>query len=124
MAQYLLKMIQPVGEIPDESVLGPVMQRLGVIQQELAAQGSWVFGGGLHQPEAASMVRPGDSGPLVTDGPFAEGAEFVGGVTIIDVADLDEALRWASRYVEVTGLATEVTPFVAGMPGADARQQA
>lgn len=118
MAQYLLKMIQPVGEVPDQSVLGPVMEKLGAIQQELAAQDSWVFGGGLHQPETASMVRPGSSGPVVTDGPFAEGAEFVGGVTIIDVADLDEALRWAGRYVEATGLATEVSPFIAGVPGA------
>lgn len=117
MAQYLLKMIQPVGQVPDESVLGPVMQRLGVIRDELAAQGSWIFGGGLHQPDAASMVRPSASGPVVTDGPFAEGAEFVGGVTIIDVADLDEALRWAGRYVEATGLATEVAPFIAGVPG-------
>jgi hypothetical protein len=119
MAQYLLKMIQPVGEIPDASVLGPVMQKLGVIQQELAAQGSWVFGGGLHQPETASMVRPSESGPVVTDGPVAEGSEFVGGVTIVDVADLDEALRWAGRYVEITGLATEVAPFIAGMAGDD-----
>ncbi|GAB3500043.1 YciI family protein [Flexivirga lutea] len=116
MAHYLLKMIQPVGEVPDASVLAPVMQQLAVVQRELAAQDSWVFGGGLHQPEAASMVRPGDSGPVVTDGPFAEGAEFLGGVTIIDVADVDEALRWAGRYVEITGLATEVAPFIADTP--------
>lgn len=118
MAQYLLKMIQPVGEVPDQATLAPIMEQLGAIRQELAAQDSWVFGGGLHQPDTASMVRPGGSGPVVTDGPFAEGAEFVGGVTIIDVTDLDEALRWASRYVEATGLATEVAPFIAGMPGA------
>lgn len=118
MAQYLLKMIQPVGEVPDQSTLGPIMEKLGAIQQELAAQDSWVFGGGLHQPEAASMVRPGAGAPVVTDGPFAEGSEFVGGITIIDVADLDEALRWASRYVEATGLAQEVAPFISGAPGA------
>lgn len=118
MAQYLLKMIQPVGEVPDAAALAPIMERLGAIRQELEAQRSWVFGGGLHQPDSASMVRPGPSGPVVSDGPFAEGAEFVGGVTIIDVADLDEALRWAGRYVEVTGLATEVAPFIDGMPGA------
>lgn len=117
MAQYLLKMIQPVGAVPDKSVLEPIMQQLGAIREELEAQGSWVFGGGLHQPDTASMVRPSESGPVVTDGPFAEGSEYVGGVTIIDVADLDEALRWASRYVEVTGLANEVSPFIAGMPG-------
>ncbi|MFC6703776.1 YciI family protein [Flexivirga alba] len=116
MAQYLLKMIQPVGEVPDHSVLGPIMAKLGAIREELVAQNSWVFGGGLHQPDTASMVRPSDSGPVVTDGPFAEGAEFVGGVTIIDVEDLDEALRWASRYVEATGLANEVAPFIGGMP--------
>ncbi|GAB3301775.1 hypothetical protein EK0264_01115 [Epidermidibacterium keratini] len=118
MAQYLLKMIQPVGIVPSFEELAPVMQKLGALQQELASEGSWVFGGGLHQPDSATMVRPGDGSPLITDGPFAEGAEFVGGVTIIDVADLDAALRWAKRYVDVTGLATEVTPFLAGPPGA------
>lgn len=118
MAQYLLKMIQPVGIVPDFAELAPVMARLGELQQELANQGSWVFGGGLHQPDSATVIRPGDGEPVVTDGPFAEGSEFVGGLTIIDVADLDEALKWARRYVEATGLPTEVAPFLAGPPGA------
>lgn len=116
MAQYLLKMIQPAGEVPDMDALGPVMQKMADLQSELAAQGAWVFGAGLHQPESASVVRPESSGTVVTDGPYAEGKEFVGGVTIIDVADLDEALKWAQRYAEATTLPIEVAPFLSGPP--------
>ncbi|WP_134325178.1 YciI family protein [Cumulibacter soli] len=118
MAQYLLKMIQPVGVVPSKDDLVPVMQKLGAIDAELQAQGSWVFGGGLHQPTTATVVRPGKSDPVVTDGPFAEGAEYVGGIMIIDVADLDEALMWSKRYVEATGLGIETSPFIEGAPGA------
>ena len=117
MAQYLLKMIQPVGEVPSTDDLAPVMEQLARIQTELTEQGSWVFGNGLHQPEASSVVRPGATGALVVDGPYAEGKEFVGGITIIDVADLDAALHWARRQVEATGLTIEVAPFLAGPPG-------
>lgn len=116
MTQYLLKMIQPVGEVPDEAELAPVMQKLAAMQAELVAQGAWVFGAGLHQPEAATVVRPGTSGVVVTDGPYAEGKEFVGGVTIIEVPDLDVALDWGRRYAEAAGLPIEVAPFLAGPP--------
>lgn len=111
MAQYLLKMIQPVGIVPDAADLAPVMEELGRCQQELQAKGSWVFGNGLTQPDAATVVRATDSGVSITDGPYSEGKEFLGGVTIIDVPDLDEALSWASRYATATGLPIEVAPF-------------
>jgi len=44
----------------------------------------------------------------MTDGPFAEGKEYLGGFAIIDVTDLDEALRWGTEFAEITGLPTEV----------------
>jgi hypothetical protein len=113
MAQYLLGMIQPDGDdkIPPPSVLEGVMAEIGRIRDELIAQGSWVFGNGLHSSSSTSTVRLEDGQAIVTDGPFVEMKEHLGGVTIIDVADRDEALGWARRYVEATTLPIEVRPF-------------
>lgn len=111
MTQYLLTMFQPEGPVPSDEELAPVMAGLEAISAELEAAGSWVFAGGLHPPSSATVVRRSDSAMLVTDGPFLEGKEYVGGFTIIDVPDLDEALVWARRTAACTGLPIEVRPF-------------
>jgi len=113
MTQYLLSMIQPGDgdQIPPPDVLEGIMAEVGRIREELAAQGSWVFGNGLHGPSEAATVRLEDGRSLVTDGPFVEMKEHLGGITIIDVADRDEALRWARRYSEATTLPIEVRQF-------------
>jgi hypothetical protein len=111
MKQYLLSMYQPQGPIPPPEVLGPVMEKLGAIRRELQDQNAWVFGQGLHAPETATVLRAQGEDVIVTDGPFAEGKEYLGGVTIIKAADLDAALAWARRYAEITGLPIEVRPF-------------
>jgi hypothetical protein len=111
MKQYLLSMYQPQGPIPPPEVLGPVMEKLGAIRRELQDQNAWVFGQGLHAPETATVLRAQGEDVIVTDGPFAEGKEYLGGVTIIKASDLDAALAWARRYAEITGLAIEVRPF-------------
>ncbi|MBV9794685.1 MAG: hypothetical protein JO016_12180 [Actinobacteria bacterium] len=112
MKQYLLSMYQPThGSIPPPEVLGPIMEKLGQFRRDLQDQGSWVFGNGLHAPETATVLRPEDGEVLITDGPFAEGKEYLGGVTIIKAADLDAALAWGRRYAEATGLTIEVRPF-------------
>ncbi|HEY2521133.1 MAG TPA: YciI family protein [Streptosporangiaceae bacterium] len=111
MKQYLLSMYQPEGPIPPPEVLGPVMEKLGVVRRELQDQNAWVFGQGLHAPETATVLRAQGDDVIVTDGPFAEGKEYLGGVTIIKAPDLDAALAWAGRYAEITGLPIEVRPF-------------
>ena len=111
MKQYLLSMYQPEGPIPPPEVLGPVMEKLGAIRRELQDQNAWVFGQGLHAPETATVLKAQGDDVIVTDGPFAEGKEYLGGVTIIKAADLDAALAWARRYAEITGLPIEVRPF-------------
>ena len=111
MKQYLLSMYQPEGPIPPPEVLGPVMEKLGVLRRELQDQHAWVFGQGLHAPETATVLRAQGDDVIVTDGPFAEGKEYLGGVTIIKAPDLDAALAWGRRYAEITGLAMEVRPF-------------
>ncbi|WBB68134.1 YciI family protein [Micromonospora sp. WMMD812] len=112
MAQYLLSIYQPAGEgLPEPEFLDRVMRDLGTIRDELAAAGSWVFGQGLHAPETATVLRPRDGEVLVTDGPFVEGKEYLGGFTIVDVPDLDAALAWGRRYALATTLPIEVRPF-------------
>jgi hypothetical protein len=119
MKEYLLSMIQPDdGDlVPPPEVLGEIMDRVGGIRRELEARGSWVFGNGLHAPSSATTVRVRDGEVLMTDGPFVEGKEHLGGVTIIRAADLDEALGWARRYAEATTLPIEVRPFHGDGPG-------
>jgi hypothetical protein len=57
------------------------------------------------------VLRPGDGGVLVTDGPFAEGREHVGGFSVIRAEDLDEALAWGRKLALATTLPIEVRPF-------------
>ena len=111
MPQYLLSFYQPEGPIPPRAVLEPVMRELDSINREIKGAGSWVFSGGLHQPSTATVVRFKDDEVLMTDGPFVEGKEYLGGVTIVDVSDLDAALGWASRIAKATRLPIEVRPF-------------
>ena len=54
----------------------------------------WVFSGGLHDPSTATVVQARDGEVLVTDGPYTEGHEHIGGLTVIEVEDLDAALEW------------------------------
>jgi hypothetical protein len=111
MPQYLLSIIQPVGEVPPPEDLEPVMRELAALNEEMRAAGAWVFAAALHQPEASTVVRADGDALLTTDGPYAEGKEFIGGFDVIEAADLDEALRWAGRLATVLGgLPVEVRP--------------
>lgn len=94
------------------------MERIGRLNDDLRRAGAWVFAGGLHAPESATVVRVADGRPMITDGPYVEGKEHIGGFTIIQAPDLDAALAWAKRLAEAlvldghqTGLPIEVRPF-------------
>ena len=111
MKLYALNMIQPVGDPPPPEVLDKVMAEIAEIRRDLEREESWVFGRGLHGPEASTMVRARGAEVVATDGPWTEGKEHIGGITIIQVEDLDAALKVAARFVQVTGLPMEVRPF-------------
>jgi hypothetical protein len=111
MKQYLLSVYQPDGPAPPPEVLEPVMRDLATLNQELKAAGAWVFAGGLHDPSTATVLRLRDGDVLMTDGPFAEGKEHLGGFTIIRAPDLDAALAWGRKLVRATTLPIEVRPF-------------
>jgi hypothetical protein len=112
MKRYLLSIYQPDGGVPPPDVLDKVMRDVNALIDESKRAGAWVFNGGLHPPSTATVVRAQDAGFLVTDGPYTEGKEHIGGLLIVQAPDLDEALGWARKLARaVTGLAIEVRPF-------------
>jgi hypothetical protein len=112
MTQYLLSVYQPEGTPPPPERLAQIMRDVDAVNQEMVAAGAWVFSGGLHAPSTATVIRPPGEGLVMTDGPFVESKEYLGGLTIIDAADLDEALAWGRKVASATTLPIEVRPFV------------
>jgi hypothetical protein len=88
------------------------MRDVGAVREQMQAAGAWVFSGGLNAPDTATVLRFDGGEMLMTDGPFAEGKEYLGGFTIIKAADLDAALEWGRRIARVLPLPIEVRPFV------------
>ena len=115
MSQYLLSTYAVEGEVPGapqtpEEMQG-FMQRVVALEDEMEASGTFVFGGALHGPEAATVVRMGDGELLMTDGPFVEAKEHIAGFYIINADDLDAALAWARKVVDALNHPIEVRPF-------------
>src|ERR1700744_6193627 len=112
MKQYMLSIYQPDGPTPEPDVLGPIMQDVTALDDELRAAGAWVFTGGLPSPDSATVLRDSGSGVVITDGPFAEGKEHIGGFWIIRATDLDAALDWARKATAACQLPVDVRPMV------------
>lgn len=112
MKQYLLALYVPSeGEPPSPEALEEMRSELDALNADLKAAGAWVFTGALHPPDRATVVRSRDGDAFMTDGPFIEGKEFLGGFDIIAAPDLDAALGWARRLSEITTLPVEVRPL-------------
>ena len=111
MREYLLSVYQPTGTAPPATVLDGIRRDLDAVNRDLEATGAWVFAGGLHPPGTATVLRREGDDVLMTDGPFAEGKEHLGGFTIVRARDLDDALAWGRRIALATGLPIEVRPF-------------
>lgn len=109
MKQYLLSVYQPDGEAPPE-LLRKVRANLSSWNKELRAAGAWVFDLGLDPASASTVVRVRGDEVLITDGPFVEGKEHIGGFTIIRAPDLDAALEWGRKLSEATTLPIELRP--------------
>jgi hypothetical protein len=94
---------------------GDEMQRLaasvGAYNDELTAAGAWVFGGGLHNASSATVLRAGDGEVSMTDGPYAESKEQMGGFWVIEAPDLDTALGWARKAAVACEGPVELRPF-------------
>lgn len=119
MTHYLLSIYQPGldGEAPPPEVLEPIMRDVEAVNQELRDAGAWVFAAGLHAPSTATVLRPGGDEVLMTDGPYLEGKEHIGGFTVIEAADLDVALEWGRKLARAMTLPIEVRPVQEGSCG-------
>ena len=113
MRTYLISIFQPAGPPPGPEILEPVMRELAELQRELQDAGAFVFSAPLGPPSTATVVRVSDGDVLLTDGPFLESKEFLGGFTVITAEDLDAALQWGGRMAAATTLPVEVRPFQA-----------
>ena len=82
------------------------------LSEEIQARGQYFGGNPLHPSSAATSVRVRDGKRLVTDGPFAETREQLGGYYLLDCADLDEAMRWAERIPVPASGGVEVRPVI------------
>jgi len=112
MTQYLLA-VHHAGDGPDmpQEELQASFGEVDAFNKELLESGSWVFAGGLHPASAATVVDATGPEPLVTDGPFVDTKEQLGGFWVIEAADLDRALSLAKRASKACHLAVEVRPF-------------
>ena len=112
MKRYLLSIYQPGdGSPPPPEVLQPIMQAIHALHEEMKDVGALVFTGGLHPPSTATVLQAKGGQVLVTDGPYIESKEHLGGFTIIQADDLDAALNWARRLAAAVTLPIEVRPF-------------
>jgi hypothetical protein len=112
MPRYLMTVVEPsTGPGLAPGRLDQIMKDVDALHREMQDAGVWVFGGGLHPPGTATTLRPRGDEVLLTDGPFVEGKEHVGGFSVIDVPDLDAALAWGRKLVRATTIPIEVRPF-------------
>ncbi len=109
----------------DESEREECYEESTQIARDLEARGQYVAAAPLHSTSTATSVRVREGKRLVTDGPFAETPEQLGGYFLVDTKDLDEALRIAARIPGARKGTVEVRPVmeIAGLPGAESRHE-
>ena len=105
--QYLLSVIHDQGGLttPEEHAA------IDGFNDRLQADGHWVFAGGLASPSSATVIDNRGGEPMLTDGPFLESKEYLGGFWIIEAPDLDVALKLAADASQACRGKVEVRPF-------------
>lgn len=98
-------------EPPSPETMEQTYKDVDAFNETLQAEGAWVFGGGLHEPSTATVVRVEEGEVLTTDGPFPEAKEQIGGFWVIKAPDLDAALKWAAKGAAACQGPVEVRPF-------------
>jgi hypothetical protein len=116
MTQYLLSVHGPAVDTPEawgftEEEMQEAYAQTEALNAEMQKVGAWVFGGGLQPVSSATVVSNTKGDITITDGPYAETKEYLGGFWIIEAKDLDVALDWAARGSAACRGAIEVRPF-------------
>jgi hypothetical protein len=108
MALYLCSVLDDT----TESATGEEMEAIDAFNEQLRADGHWVFAGGLASPSTATVVDGRDGEAVFTDGPYLESKEYIAGFWIIEAPDLDVALRLAAGGSKNCNRRVEVRPFL------------
>jgi hypothetical protein len=112
--RYMLAIIGEEGGwehvTPDD--MREAMSRWAAFDDKLLADGVWVAGDGLQPSATATTVTLGEGDATVTDGPFAETKEQLGGFYLLECDSLDEALEYAKQMPAQPGNAVEVRPVM------------
>ena len=116
MAHYLMSVHGPVergefGDYGSREEMEEAFAATGAFNDKLHADGHWVFAGGLQQATTATVVDGTGETPVITDGPYLESKEYIGGFWIIDAPDLDVALKLAADGSKACRGKVEVRPF-------------
>ncbi len=111
MPHFILAIQQPDGgPLPPED-LEPIMEGVRAFNRELREAGAWVFAGGLTDASEAVVARTRDGQVVTTDGPYVEGKEHVGGLSVITAPDLDAAVEWGRKLARVLTIPVEIREF-------------
>ena len=111
MQYYALNVVESDGPPPPPDELARIMADVGAVDQEMREAGIWVFAGGFHPPARSAVVRHRGRDLVVTDGPYAEAKEHIGGFSIIKAPDHETALEWGRKLARATTLPVEVREF-------------
>jgi hypothetical protein len=115
MAQYLLSVWHDDDYDTEFDLSNPdivrTMNQVEAFNKDLTERGIWVFGGGLQPASTATVVRSKEGDTSMTDGPYAESKEQMGGFWVIEAPDLDAALEWARKAAAACEGPVEVRPF-------------
>jgi hypothetical protein len=112
MSQYLLSVHHDYAEqLPSVEEMQPAFDAVERFNEKLQAEGAWVFAGGLQPPDRATTVDNTGDRPIVSDGPYAESKEYLGGFWVIEAPDLDAALALATEASKACRGKVEVRPF-------------
>lgn len=112
MTQYLMSVWHREGDAtPSDDEAQKMYADTGAFNERLQERGAWVFAGGLHEPGTATVVDGRGPDVVMTDGPFSEAKEQLGGFWVVEAADLDAALALAAEGSAACGGKVEVRPF-------------
>jgi len=114
--QYLMSVFGPAemsefGSYPDRESMVQALADTGAFNEKLQAEGHWVYANGLASATSSTVVDGRVDPPVVTDGPYLESKEYLGGFWIIEATDLDQALDLAAQGSKACRGKVEVRPF-------------
>jgi hypothetical protein len=119
MPQYLVAVYdQPDTRSRPAEEMAPIYADVNAVNQKAIEDGIFVFAGGLHDQSASTTVDPRGGTPQITDGPYLETKEYIGGFWVIQVPDLDAALNWAREAASACRQPLEVRPLMEEPPQA------